>query len=144
MKPSEGFASYLASLHRAVHALGLYFEASLDGITQAEAIVLLFLATTQSPTINELHRAFLHRRSTLTSVLDRLERRGYVTREMHTGDRRSLRLGLTAPGRKAADAVAASLAELESEVGASAARMSAASRLLEQTATSAAEAVDGV
>ena len=50
---SQDFAAYIASLHRAVHALDSYFAASLDGeLSQAEAVVLLHLGTSETTTIN--------------------------------------------------------------------------------------------
>ena len=53
------------------------------------------------------------RASTLTGILDRLEGRGYLTRELDPGDRRSFRLPLTEDGQAAAARVLAAIAELE-------------------------------
>jgi len=55
------------------------------------------------------------RATTLTGVLDRLERRGYLTRELDPADRRSFRLTLTAPGRAAARKVRAAVTDLEAD-----------------------------
>ena len=78
---NTSFLAYIAELHRAVHAIGLFLDTSLDGeISQAEALVIIHLSAQSSPTINELHHAFLHRRSTLTSVLDRMEGKGLIKR----------------------------------------------------------------
>lgn len=55
--------------------------------------------------IGALAAATATRPTTLTSVLDRLERRGYVTRELDPADRRSFLVSLTAAGRPIADAV---------------------------------------
>jgi len=46
-------------------------------------------------------------------VLDRLERRGLVTRATHPLDRRSLQIVLTPEGRRAREAVAAAFAAVE-------------------------------
>ena len=51
--------------------------------------------------------------STLTSVLDRLERRGYVVREMDAADRRSFRLVLTESGSTVAARAREVIADLE-------------------------------
>nr|MDP9107049.1 MarR family transcriptional regulator [Candidatus Eremiobacteraeota bacterium] len=71
-------------------------------------------------TINDVHRAFLHRRSTLTSVLDRLESKGLVRRSAAPADRRSVRLELTARGTRAATAIANAFEELRRDVEGSA------------------------
>lgn len=55
-------------------------------------------------------------RSTLTNVLDRLEQRRLVRRELNPSDRRSFTIHLTSRGRKQARHVAASLDELEAAV----------------------------
>lgn len=46
-------------------------------------------------------------------MLDRLERRGYVTRELDTADRRSFRLALTKSGRTVAAQVSEAVGDLE-------------------------------
>lgn len=51
--------------------------------------------------------------TTLTGVLDRLESRGYLTREVDAGDRRSFRLPLTESGQAAAARVLAAATDLE-------------------------------
>jgi DNA-binding MarR family transcriptional regulator len=55
------------------------------------------------------------RASTLTGLLDRLENRGFVTRELDPADRRSFRLPLTEAGQAAAARVLAAIADLERE-----------------------------
>ena len=52
-------------------------------------------------------------RSTLTGVLDRLERRGHITRELDATDRRSFRVTLTESGRTVAKQVRVVVSELE-------------------------------
>ncbi|MDG4861754.1 MarR family transcriptional regulator, partial [Streptomyces sp. T-3] len=53
------------------------------------------------------------RPTTLTSVLDRLERRGHITRGNRPGDRRVVLIELTATGRLTADTIRQSLTEVE-------------------------------
>lgn len=111
--PEAPLFTYVAALHRTVHALALYFEAALEGnVTQAEAVVLLHLAWYGASTINNVHRAFLHKRSTLTSVVDRLERKGLVERRIGEDDRRNFVVGLTHRGARAAERVVAAVAAL--------------------------------
>jgi MarR family transcriptional regulator, organic hydroperoxide resistance regulator len=51
--------------------------------------------------------------STLTNVLDRLEDRGYLSRELDAQDRRSFRLTLTKQGTVIAGRIGTAIAELE-------------------------------
>lgn len=104
------------SLHRATHRVGLYLHAARPGLSQGEAHVLAQLAAEGPSAISALHAAFAHRRSTLTSILDRLDAAGLVRREMHTGDRRSFLVSLTPRGRSIAREVHDTLANLEAHV----------------------------
>jgi DNA-binding MarR family transcriptional regulator len=90
-------------IHRATHRIGLHIE-DLDNprVNQAEAHVLAHLASTEQATIGQLHRAFGHKRSTLTSILDRLERRKLIVRTSDSRDRRTFVITLTRNGRAAA------------------------------------------
>ena len=106
--------SLVPALHRAVHAIALSLDRSLGDLTQAEAHVLAHLAASGPRTVGELHRAFGHRRSTLTSVLDRLEGRGYVRRELNRDDRRTFTIVPTAAGKAAGKRALAALEQIES------------------------------
>ena len=61
------------AIHRATHRIGLYL-AALDqhGMSQGESHILAHLAVSGPATIAELLKILAHRRSTLTSILDRL------------------------------------------------------------------------
>lgn len=100
-------------IHRATHRLGLHISSL--GVTQAEAHVLQHLASSGSCTVGDLHRAFAHRRSTLTSVLDRLAERKLIERHSSEKDRRTFVVTLTPPGRAVAFHVHAELRRLEEE-----------------------------
>lgn len=91
----------IAHLHKATHQVGLYIHRELSGvaISQAEAHVLSFLSARGPCSIADVHHSFGHRRSTLTSILNRLEDRGLIAREIHPDDRRSYLLRLTRDGR---------------------------------------------
>jgi MarR family transcriptional regulator, organic hydroperoxide resistance regulator len=58
------------------------------------------------------------RATTLTGILDRLENRGYLTRELDPTDRRSFRLPLTEAGQAVARRVRAAVADLERDAAA--------------------------
>ncbi|HEY2014386.1 MAG TPA: MarR family transcriptional regulator [Bryobacteraceae bacterium] len=100
-------------IHRATHRIGLFIQRRMPGLTQAEAHILCHLHEAGDSTISDLHRAFAHKRSTLTSVLDRMNSGGLVTREASEGDRRSFVIRLTAKGKKSAAAVHRLLESLE-------------------------------
>lgn len=103
-------------VHRATHRIGLYIGRLPEpGVTQGEAHILAHLASEGAVTVAALHRAFAHRRSTLTSILDRLEARGVIERTTDARDRRSFVVSLTSSGRPLARRVAAHLERLEAD-----------------------------
>jgi DNA-binding MarR family transcriptional regulator len=104
----------IPEIHRATHRIGIYLEDIPDlRITQGEAHILSHLAAFGDSTIAELHRALAHRRSTLTSILDRLAARGFITRDTGAKDRRTFVVRLTKKGKKVAADVYRKLAQLE-------------------------------
>jgi DNA-binding MarR family transcriptional regulator len=104
----------IPDIHRATHRIRLHLDrfAGLD-VSQGEAHLLAHLAAFGDSTIAELHRALAHRRSTLTSLLDRMEKRGLITRTTSRKDRRSFDVRLTAKGKKLARRVYKILDQLE-------------------------------
>jgi DNA-binding MarR family transcriptional regulator len=111
----------ILALHRAthatLHALGSRL-AHLD-LPAADINALANLATGGPRSIGTLATATATRPTTLTSVLDRLTRRGLVTRELDPADRRSFLVSLTPAGQHAAEQVAAAVRDLEHRVLAS-------------------------
>jgi DNA-binding MarR family transcriptional regulator len=105
----------ITRLHRATHQVGLYIHRELCEIpvSQAEAHVLSHLSGYGPCSIADVHRSFGHRRSTLTSILNRLEDRGLIAREIHPEDRRSYLLRLTREGRPVASKARKALERLE-------------------------------
>ncbi len=105
------------SRERAAHLIGVYVERSAGelGITQADAHVLAELHRHGPTQIAALHREFGHKRSTLTSILDRLERRKLIRREPNPDDRRSFVI-LSSPQERAASRVTDALDEVERSV----------------------------
>jgi len=105
-------------IHRATHRIGLYLaELRADGLSQGEAHILAHLAKSSPASISQLHRGLAHKRSTLTSILDRLVERKLVTREVGATDRRTFIVTPTAKGRQVAHRVHHHLTELERAVG---------------------------
>src|SRR5437762_12843130 len=104
-------------IHRATHRIGLYLARRRDDtLSQGEAHILALLATSAPATVAELHRGLAHKRSTLTSILDRLVERGLITRAVGEKDRRTFVITPTAKGRAAAKRVHRHLADLEAAV----------------------------
>jgi DNA-binding MarR family transcriptional regulator len=101
----------IPEIHRATHRIGIYLDSL--GITQGEGHILSHLAASGDATIAELHRALAHRRSTLTSILDRLAERQFITRESDPNDRRSFIVRLSAKGKAVAARVHRELARIE-------------------------------
>jgi len=97
--------------HHTLHALsGALADLNLGA---AEINTLANLADRGALNVRELSAETGTRTTTLTGVLDRLENRGYLTRELDPGDRRSFRLPLTEAGRAAAERVRTAVADLE-------------------------------
>ena len=109
---------FVPPIHRATHRIGLYLADLREyGLSQGEAHILAHLASSGPTSIAELHRGLAHKRSTLTSILDRLAARGFVTRQVATTDRRTFIVTLTARGRQVAGRVHRHLDALEKAVG---------------------------
>lgn len=107
--------SALLALQRATHAtLNLITTelADLD-LNATEINALANLADGQGRTVSQLGAAAGTKPTTLTSVLDRLERRGHITRATRAGDRRSVRIELTDSGRETAIVITRALADIE-------------------------------
>jgi len=105
----------IPAVHRTTHRIGLWLQAAQPPleVSQGEAHLLAHLAEAGASSVAALHRAFAHKRSSLTTYLDRLESRGYVLRAPHPEDRRSFLVSLTPTGSAAAGRVHRRLATLE-------------------------------
>ncbi|GGY17139.1 MarR family winged helix-turn-helix transcriptional regulator [Streptomyces tanashiensis] len=111
--PSEWSA--LLALQRATHATLHVLAARLVDmdLTASEINALANLADGRGRTVSELGAAVGTRPTTLTSVLDRLERRGHITRGTRPGDRRAVLIELTASGQLTATTIRQTIANLE-------------------------------
>ncbi|HEX4087566.1 MAG TPA: MarR family transcriptional regulator [Trebonia sp.] len=107
--------SALLALQRATHATLQVLAAELVDLdlTASEINALANLADGRSRTVSELGAAVGARPTTLTSVLDRLERRGHITRGTRPGDRRAVLIELTTAGRLAAATIRQAITDLE-------------------------------
>jgi MarR family transcriptional regulator, organic hydroperoxide resistance regulator len=105
----------IAEWQRVTHHLLAALDDELAdlGLSAAETNVLACFAGDHARAVRELVAATGQRPSTLTGVLDRLERRGLIERVAHPDDRRSILVRLTAAGERDAERVAAAFARLE-------------------------------
>ena len=97
--------------HRTLHALSSALAG--ENLSAAEINALANLGEGGTLNVRELSEQTGTRASTLTGILDRLENRGYLTRELDPADRRSFRLPLTGAGQAVAARVLAAIAEVE-------------------------------
>lgn len=111
----HGIPQLVPALEHVTHAIGLWVERTFRdvGLTQAEAHVLAYLARHPDATINDLHTSFGHKRSTLTSILDRLEARGWLRRMPHPTSRRLVAVALTKDGQAIGERVSEALRAVE-------------------------------
>ena len=107
--------SALLALQRATHATLHVLSAELVDLdlTASEINAIANLADGRGRTVSELGAAAGTRPTTLTSVLDRLERRGHITRGPRPGDRRAVLIELTSSGQQAATTIRQAIADLE-------------------------------
>ena len=115
MITEEDPGSVILAMHRATHATLHALTTRLAGLDlpAADINVLANMADGVGRTVGALATATATRPSTLTSLLDRLTRRGYIMRQSDPGDRRSFVVVLTPDGLEAAQRAAAAIAALE-------------------------------
>lgn len=108
----------IEDIERAAHLIAVHLDRAAGdlGVTQAEAHVLAQLARRGALPLGVLHHEFGHKRSTLTSVLDRLEARDLVRRTVNPDDRRSFLVEPTPAGKRAGDAVVRVVDDLEAKI----------------------------
>jgi MarR family transcriptional regulator, organic hydroperoxide resistance regulator len=107
--------SAVLALQRATHATLQVLAAELVDLdlTASEINVLANLADGRGRTVSEVGAAVGTRPTTLTGVLDRLERRGHISRGAQAGDRRAVLIELTASGRATAATIRKAVTDLE-------------------------------
>jgi DNA-binding MarR family transcriptional regulator len=112
--PPNLVAAMEATVHRVLEKLAA--ELADLGLTHGEVNALAQLEPGTTLTVAELLAATGQRASTLTGVLDRLERRGLIERELNPRDRRSFTVTLTEPGAAAAEEVRRTFRNIEEQV----------------------------
>ena len=107
--------SAVLEVQRAAHAIAHMLAAELADLdlTASEINALANLADGRGRTVSELGSAAGTRPTTMTSVLDRLERRGHISRGSLPGNRRAVLVELTPTGRQTAASIREAVTELE-------------------------------
>ena len=110
-----GLPGVVLALQKTTHHTLQALSAALADLSlnAAEINALANLGDGGTVNVRQLSDRTGTRASTLTGVLDRLENRGYLTRELDPADRRSFRLPLTEAGQAVAGRVLAAVADLE-------------------------------
>ncbi len=110
---------YLSPIHKAVRQITIHLEepCSALGVSTTEGHLLSYLRTYAPCPIAEILSVFGRKPSTMTSMLERLARRGLLTRGPDQHDRRSVRVSLTRQGRAVADRVNRTVRDLEGRIG---------------------------
>ena len=105
----------MLALQRATHRTLHVLSAALADLNLSAAEINALANLSEGATLNvrQLSELTGTRASTLTGLLDRLENRGYLTRELDPEDRRSFRLPLTERGQATATRVLTAIADLE-------------------------------
>lgn len=125
----------ILELQRATHATLQLLGAELVDLdlTASEINALGNLADGAPRTVSQLGAAVGARPTTLTGILDRLEKRGLITRGARPGDRRSVLIELTPAGAETAAVVTRAMRDLEERAlaGLPAGTVAAARRVLD-------------
>jgi MarR family transcriptional regulator, organic hydroperoxide resistance regulator len=103
----------VALWQRATHRLLATLDEALADLGLSAAEINALVCIGDQTTVRELVAATAQRPSTLTGVLDRLERRRLIERAANPADRRSVLVRLTPEGRAHAARVATAYRELE-------------------------------
>lgn len=96
----DGYLAYL--LARASHQVSREFHRELKpyGLTVIEWRVLATLEGSDGCSLGEVAEAVLFKQPTITKLIDRMERDGWVRRLPGTGDRRRIRIVMTDRGHR--------------------------------------------
>jgi len=109
---------FFSPMHKASRQLSVSLDARIRGleISPSEGHLIAYLRSYAPAPVGEMVRVFGMKQSTLTSMLDRLERAGWVRREVNPADRRSFLVHITDAGIDLAEALNVVLVEMESEI----------------------------
>ena len=98
-RPSQGIGAYIGRARRTIVEAIDRELAPLD-ISHAQWIVVMLLGDGAASTAAELCKILIYDPGAMTRLLDRLERKGVLRRVRAKDDRRTVRLELTAGGKR--------------------------------------------
>lgn len=98
-RPSQGVGAHIGRARRTIVEAIDAELAPLD-ISHAQWIVVMLLGDGAASTAAELCKILIYDPGAMTRLLDRLEKKGVLRRVRTAGDRRAVRLELTADGSK--------------------------------------------
>jgi MarR family transcriptional regulator, organic hydroperoxide resistance regulator len=109
---------FLSPIHKATRQIQIYLERLPTGreLSLHEAHLITYVSAYGPCPIGDMNLIFGFRPSTLTSMLDRLEKRDLIRRKLHPRDRRSFLVSPTARGRRMAAKIERNLLDLESKI----------------------------
>jgi len=112
---SQSSFRVLSPIHQANRQVSLHIDRLLAdlGVSAQEGQILAFIAARDGVPVSALVRLIGVAKSTMTSILKRLERNGLVRRDANPGDGRSAHLSATAKGRRAGAVARARVLDLE-------------------------------
>jgi len=94
------YEELLIALRQVIRAIGLYSKklSKETGLTSPQLLVLQAVAEHDDAMVKEVAKTINLSSATITSILDRLEKRSLVTRTRSTTDKRKVGISLTAEG----------------------------------------------
>jgi len=108
----------LSPLHKSLRNVDVYLGKKFKpyGFSISEAHLLGYLINNSPSPVNKLIRVFGFKNSTLTSIINRLEKKGMLRRKISMEDRRSYQIELTKSGQKIATELYNITRELEDKI----------------------------
>ena len=99
----ETYDQVLVSLRQIIRAIDLHSKKleRVSGLTGPQLLVMQLIGTHGEVTSGVIAREVSLSQATVTSIIDRLERKGMLTRERSTHDKRKVLVSLTEAGRLA-------------------------------------------
>lgn len=98
-RPSQGVGAHIGRARRTI-VEAIDEELAPLEISHAQWIVVMMLGDGAASTATELCKILIYDPGAMTRLLDRLEKKGVLRRVRTAGDRRAVRLELTADGSK--------------------------------------------
>ena len=108
----------VSPIHKALRQISEHLTAKMGEIDAPgwESHLLSYVEVYGPCRVSELRRVFGYQPSTLTSVLDRLETEGLVTRQPNLEDRRSILIEVTPEGRRLGRAARRAVEKFEDQI----------------------------